>query len=79
MGRKHQSKARRDIQRKLDYERDVKELGDIKSSSGFGGLKMAGLKPPVPNRFRRKGEPPKPNLSIRELADQLYKEQFGSG
>jgi len=49
MSRKSRAKA--EARRKAEYERDLKEVGDIKSACGNGTIKLAGLKPPTPNRF----------------------------
>lgn len=78
MARRKNRSAGRKL-RQMEHERDVRELGDIRSSSGHGGLKMAGLDAPIPNRFRRKGEPPARPLSIREMADELYRQDHGGG
>lgn len=81
MAKRFQSKARRDAQRKLERERDLRELGDMQSSCGNGTMKVDGFRKPQPNRFRKHGQssPPAKGLSVRELADQMYREDHGSG
>lgn len=52
----------------------------IKSSSGFGGIANKGIRRPNANRFHKHVQrDPRPSAGIRELADQLYRQDHGSG